>query len=163
MLVLMSISRKSKLTILVAVVVLAALAIYWRYFLVSRKTQPVSPAQPIIKSVSYTNGAPDAISRYFIFSKVHTYGGQVRTLSDGSVQSVVSFATGHLLMENHDMALNTLKNNGFTVTQDYFEGHSFALSGSKEGETLSVIGSALTSSSTTNSGFITIIDIVKNK
>jgi hypothetical protein len=161
----MSPSRKSKLAILVAVVFLAALVIYWLYwwyFSTHRKTQPVSPAQPIIKSVSYTNGAPDAISRYFIFSKVHTYGGQVRTLSDGSVQSVVSFATGHL-KENHDMALGTLKNNGFTVTQDYSEGHSFALSGSKEGETLSIIGSALASSSTTNSGFITIIDIVKNK
>ena len=152
----MSLSRWNKIAMLAAVVVLAALAVY-AYF-AAKKAPQVS--QLVIKSVSYTNGVPDAISKYFGFSQVHTYGAQVRTLSDGSVQSVVSFNTGHL-KESRDIALGALKDNGFTATRDEVNNYSFVVTGTKGGETIQVIGFPSNPSSPGNDGVVSVSDIIK--
>lgn len=120
---------------------------------------PVATAVKIA-SVEYKNAVPPAILQYFDFSNVHIYGSQVRSLSDGSTQSVVSFKTGHL-KENYEVALGSFKSGGFSVFEDNFNNYSFAVSGAKNLETIQVVGFPANVFMPNEYGSITVIDVKK--
>lgn len=131
--------------------------------LVQPQNQPPAKNQGTgtgIVNVAHPDAVPPAISSYFNLSNDQVYDAQVRTLADGSTQSLVSFTTNDLGAA-HTMALDAFTKNGFTVQMDDAESSTFSLSGAKGSERLQVTGFAgnNSSSSSSTAGSVTIIDL----
>lgn len=119
---------------------------------------PADESGVSIVNVERPSSAPPDIRKYFDLADVQTYDGQVRTLSDGSIQSVVSFHES--LEQAHAMASYVLAQNNFTVQVDDAQSSAFTLSGVKDAERLQVVGFGLQNGSSTDVGVTGTITIV---
>lgn len=116
--------------------------------------------QVTIANVQYSSDAPSALSKYFDFSGVHTFGAQTRTLADGSAQSVVGTRTGHL-KENYDLILKTLNDNHFAVSENNFNNYYFTISGTLASDTITAAGFPADTATPNDEGTITFVSVNK--